>query len=181
MCHLDPSGGWRHAFTPERPRCPPGSRLVCWQKGHGHSQGLAVEITQRRSPLSQSPVTACARRNAGADCGHSSSPQSVAESLGAQSRKRAAAPSGQSKKKVNSRGLSSRSHLFCRLLACTYSQHGGPNTGVCARSCPCCSKRFTPSARSIPTTTFPCCITASRRCIVASKRWWLHPCWGSRP
>ena len=31
-----------------------------------------------------------------------------------------------------------------------------------------------------PTTTFPCYITASRRCVVASKRCFLRPCWGSR-
>ena len=98
----------------------PGIQTVCWKKGHGNSQGLAVETTQRRSHLSKPPGTAYDRGNTGADCGHAPSHQSVAESLGAQSRERAAAQSGLSKKKVSRRGLSSMSRLLCRSWACTY-------------------------------------------------------------
>ena len=178
---LEPSGGWRHAYPPEPPRGHPGSSRVCWQQGHGNSQGLAVASTQRRSHLSKPPGTSCERRTAGAHGGHAPSHASVAASLGAPARDRAAAPRGRSKNQGRRRGSSSVSRRLGRVWACPDAPRGGNNMGACARSFPGCSTRCTPLARRLPTTTCPWCITASRRGGGAAKRCLVRPWWGWRP
>jgi hypothetical protein len=170
----------KHVDTPEQPRWERSSRLLGWKEGHSNAQGLAVAGMPRRSPLSQPPGTAGDRRNAAAAGDHAPSHPSVAESLGAQSRARAAAPRGRSKKKRSRRGPSSVSRLLWRLLVSTYAQRGCNHTGACGRSWPCCRSRCTPSGPSIPTLTFLWCLTASRRCVVACQRSFLRPCGGAR-
>src|SRR5260370_22999989 len=101
------SGGLRHACNPEEPGGRFESSILCWEKSDGNSQGPSLAIAARRSHLSKPYGAPYDRRNAGANCCHPPSNQSLAEGMGAQSRQRATAPSERSKKRLRLRDSSS--------------------------------------------------------------------------
>ena len=152
---------------------------MCWEKSDGNCQGPSWAIAERRSPLSKPHSAAYDRRNAGADGCHPPAHQSLAASMGAQSRDRATAPSERSKKKLRLRGISSRLSPVCRVSACMCWPIGSPNTMPAARWWANSRRRPWPLRRRSRTMTLPGCISARRPSSTALRHYCLRPCWVS--